>query len=352
MVPRSRRSTLIGLTVGIGGVVAITVVEMLTDVPAVIPALLLLVPVTACSVLAGWRWSTIVAVVATLGYALFSMEPFGSIEIDVAEDLFVLLTLLAVSFAVGALSNRRSAADQRLLDDRRALLLRGVSHDLRAPLTTIRAISTELLDASDRYGDDDRERMLEQVVDESARLDRIVGNLLSASRIQAGALAPTCEPESLGSIVEQCIRRLRRHGGADVVVDVPSTLPDVLVDAIQIDQVVSNLVENARRHAPAGTVVTVDADWPSARAGDQFVEVSIADEGEGFSPAARDRAFEPFSGDAEVDSSTGLGLAVCRAIVEAHTGTIWLREEGRRGARVSFTLPIAPDPGDGAVGRR
>lgn len=351
MIPRSRRATLTGLALGIGGVVLITVVEMLFDIPAVIPALLLLVPVTACSVLAGWRWSTIVAGVATIGYALFSMEPFGSIDIDVGEDLVVLVTLLAVSSAVSVLANRRLAGEQQILDDQRVVLLRGVSHDLRAPLTTIRAISTELLDASDQYDDDARDRLLEQVVDESARLDRIVGNLLSASRIQAGALVPTLEPESLASVVELGVRRLTRHGGSVIVVEMADDLPDVSIDAVQIDQVVSNLIENARRHAPDGGEVRVAAEWPSPASGVGFVEVTVTDQGEGFSPVARSRAFEAFSADGSVEASTGLGLAVCRAIVEAHDGTIWLREEGGRGARVSFTLPVADTAGDGDGGR-
>ena len=181
--------------------------------------------------------------------------------------------------------------DPGLLDDGRTALLRGVSHDLRSPLTTIRSISSDLLIVGDDYDDGTRHRLLGQVVDESDRLDRIVGNLLSVSRVQAGALNPELEPESVALLVQRCVRRLNRDGAHRVVVEIPADLPDVSADAVQVDQVLTNLVENALRHTPPGAAVVV-----SAMQIDDRVEIAVRDDGPGFSSDALDRLYRPFFG--------------------------------------------------------
>jgi K+-sensing histidine kinase KdpD len=349
-VPAVRHHTrLIGLGVGLVGVAVVVLLELAFEMPAAVPAMLLLVPVTTTSALSGWRLGVAVAVVAAISFAIFSVEPVGSPIVRIGADLLVLATFLLVAFAVSYLIDRRAWTDQRLLDDQRVALLRGVSHDLRSPLTTIQAISSDLLVASDHYDDATRERMLEQVVDESARLDRIVGNLLSAVRIQAGALVPATQPEPLASIVDFSVRRLQRgHTDLRITVDVAHDLPDVEVDPVQLDQVVTNLLENAIRHGAADEPVEITGRWPSPGAGVRFVEVTVIDRGAGFDAQARTRLFEPFNRSSVANDSTGLGLAVCKAVVEAHGGTIWLRDHGGPGAQLAFTVPVAAgcdDPG-------
>jgi len=344
---RTRRSRQLGITIGIVGVVLITLFSLAVDPPVSIPVLLMLIPVTACGLLSGWRWSVAVAVMAAASFAIFSLEPHGSPTVRVGADLLVLVTFLVVAVAVSYMSARRQRADQQLLDDRRLALLHGVSHDLRSPLTTIRAISSDLLVASDHYDDATRDQMLEQVVAESARLDRIVGNLLSAVRIQAGDLLPSTQPEPIGALIDFSIRRLSRGSGdLRVEVDVSHDLPDVAVDPVQIDQVISNLLENAQRHGASSQPVRIVGRWPSPTAGDEFVEISVADGGPGFAGSARGRIFEPFSSTGSGVGSAGLGLAVCKAIVEAHGGTIWLNEHGGPGAELRFTVPVASVGGD------
>ena len=344
MTDRRRRVTgSAGLTIGVVGVLAITVVEIAFTLPATVPALLLLVPVTACSALSGSRQSLYVALLAAASFAVFSVEPVGSPAVRIGADLLVLATFIVVAITVGQLTNRRRAVDAHLLDARRVALLQGVSHDLRSPLTTIRAISSDLLNADELYDDLTRGRMLERVVDESARLDRIVGNLLSATRIQAGALEPDIEAESLGAVVEISVRRLLRADRTrTILIDVPHDLPLVDIDPVQVDQVLTNLLENALRHGGSPEPIRVEGRWPSPAAGVDYVEVSVIDHGRGFSPAAHTRMFEPFNSSPVTSGSTGLGLVVCQAIVEAHGGTIWLRARGAGGAQVSFTLPVAP----------
>jgi K+-sensing histidine kinase KdpD len=349
MAHGGRDNRALGLVAGGVGIAVVALLELLFTLPAAVPALLLLIPVTASTTLGDRRVGTLVAVLAALSFAIFSVEPIGSPIVRVGADLAVMATFVVVAVAVSYLTTRRAERDEELLDAQRIALLSGVSHDLRSPLTTIRAVSSELLSAEDRYDVAARKRMLKQVVDESDRLDRIVGNLLSTIRIQTGAFEPSRRPEPLADIVDNAIRRLSQGDDTPRVdVDIPNELPEVSVDPVQLDQVLTNLIENAIRHGASTEPIRVLGRWPSPAWGEPFVEVTVADEGAGFSDDARARLFEPFNTTVSRSDSTGLGLAVCRAIVDAHGGTIWLREQAGTGAAISFTLPVAAGCSDPA----
>ncbi|MCU1501039.1 MAG: kdpD 1 [Ilumatobacteraceae bacterium] len=337
MPARRLPSSLVGASVGLGGVALVlaATIAVRDHIPTSVPAMLLLIPIVGSSVVADWRVAVPIAVVAAVAYALVFLPPFGSMRVTLSEDVFVLITFVVVASVVGTLKGpRRRRPDERLVEGR-ALLLRGVSHDLRSPLTTIRTISSELRDGADRFDPDTRDLLLGRVVDESDRLQRIVGNLLSVSRVDAGSLVPSLEPEPIGPILRRCTARLDRGGAHPLVVDVAADLPEVLADAVQIDQVVSNLVENALRHAPPGSAIAVRAQLVGDR-----VEVSVVDDGPGFSPAARATLFRPST--TNQPRSAGLGLTVCKAIVEAHGGTIAVRDGGScSGTTVAFTLRVS-----------
>ena len=207
-----------------------------------------------------------------------------------------------------------------------------MSHDLRTPLATIRAAATDLRDFA--HGADTRDELLDLVIDESERLDRIVGNLLSLSRIEAGAFLPERQPVDVGELVVACAERLRRVTGRvrlELVID--PTLPLVPLDYSQIDQVVANLVENAVRHSPPGSTVRVEAERTPGG-----VQIAVTDEGSGIDPGVRDRLFEPFS-SATGSGSSGIGLAISRSIVEAHGGTITAEDPPHGGARLVVEVP-------------
>jgi K+-sensing histidine kinase KdpD len=287
-----------------------------------ITALLLLVPIAACSVLGGWRRSVVVSFAAALTYALAFLPPIGHVRIGLTRDVFVLLTFEVVALVVGLGTGRRRSTDGG--DD----VLRAVSHDLRTPLSTIRAASTDLL-AGVHTDESTRSELLGLVVSESERLDRIVGNLLSHSRVRSGTLVPVRAPVALDVLLEASAARMRRLAAAPVVVDVEPDLPSVACDAVLIDQVLANLIENAARHAPAGAPITLHA-----RRRDDLVEVAVEDAGPGFSTEGRRQAFQP---SRSPDGAAGIGLAVCKAVVEAHGGTISIR--GGSPTTVAFTLP-------------
>jgi two-component system sensor histidine kinase KdpD len=329
-IPAWARAWLIGL----GGIAIITAVFtwLLPDVPSEVSALLLLVPITIASVLSSWRVGLPIAVLAAFTYAFVLLPPFGEIHIGYTEEAVILVTFAAVAVIVSVVVSRRSIADRaELIGRERMLLLRSVSHDLRNPLNAILAASTDLQSGAD-YDPVVRKRLLALIVDETRRLDRIVDNLLGLSRLQAGALVPAREPVAVSELVEHCRSRFALISDDGDTLDVVEPLPDIDVDVdpVQIDQVLTNLVENSVRHASAPVHVTVSV---AARAA--MVEWRVCDDGPGFSPAARASVFEPFR---STGGSSGLGLTLCKAIVEAHGGALTIDDQEATGASIRFTV--------------
>jgi two-component system sensor histidine kinase KdpD len=220
------------------------------------------------------------------------------------------------------------------VDAQRAALLRSVSHDLRTPLAAIKAVASDLRDEP-AYDAEMRDELLDLVIAETERLDRIVGNLLSMSRIEAGSLQPEKQAVALDELAAACALRLDRlFVRAPVELEFPDDLPYADADYSQLDQVMANLLENAARHAPSGSHIRVRG----RAAGDHRVEFSVEDEGAGIPAEERSRAFEPFQRGAN-STGSGVGLAICRAIVDANGGTIAIEDGATGGARVVVTLP-------------
>lgn len=317
--------------VGAIGVVTVGFATTRDWIPHTVPALVFLVPITWVALRVGRTAAVGIAVLAAFTYALAFLPPIGGIRIGLTEDVVTLVAFVLVALVMSVLGGRQRTRAAAALDEGGNLLLRTVSHDLRNPLSTIRSVSTDLLDR-DRSDDPDRKELLHLLVDESDRLDRIVGNLLSATRVSAGALSPSLRRTSVAGLVVEATQRLDGRTGASIATSVPDGLPDVLADATQIDQVLTNLIENAIRHASTEAGVSIAVDIT-----DTEVVISVSDDGPGLTPEARARLFEPFNAGPE-SSSTGLGLAVCRAIVDAHGGTIGLRDDAGGGTTARFTL--------------
>ncbi|MDN2579258.1 sensor histidine kinase KdpD [Aquibium sp. ELW1220] len=247
-----------------------------------------------------------------------------------------------------AIERTRLAADMeqsRLLaetESLRAALLSSVSHDLRTPLVSIIGAATALVDAGDALGREGQRAMAETIRDEGERLNRYVQNLLDMTRLGYGALKLAREPVDLREVVGRALRRLERDlAGHRVVRDLDAALPDLPGDAVLLEQVVANILDNAAKYAPPGTPVTV-----SARQAGGEVVLTIADEGPGIPEADRAHVFDMFfrvrAGDGQ-PGGTGLGLSIAKGIVDAHGGSI--RAEAAladgRGTRIVITLPLA-----------
>jgi len=358
----------VGTSVGLALVAlcALVLLPARSSVTVATPALSLIVPGIIAGLIGGRVAGLVTAVVAALALDVVFVEPYGRLTVHVVDDVVALVAFIAVALAVATLvavaNDRRRAAEQRAheilmlseererlrseqerlsseksaleqAEDARRALLRSVSHDLRTPLATIRAITSDLRDGAD-HDERTRNELLDLTGDEAERLDRLVANLLSMSRIEAGALQPVIQAAQLDELVTDRVHRLARAmRNVRVEVDVPADLPLVDADYTLADQVITNLLENAARHSPPHSSIRIDA-----RDTGEFVELSVSDQGAGIPPQDRDWVFEPFR-TGSGSRSSGVGLAICKAIVEAHGGHICVTDAPGGGARFTFTLP-------------
>jgi len=261
----------------------------------------------------------------------------------------------AVATQLGAMVERlrlRREANEaealRRTDELKSALLNAVSHDLRTPLASILASAGSLLQRDVDWSEVERDDFAHAIVEESERLNSIVGNLLDLSRIEGGSLRPDKSWHDLHALIATVVRRIGpRYPRHFFAIDVPETLPPLFIDWVEIDQPLSNLIENAAKYSPPETKV-----WIAARGDGNMVRVQVADRGPGLPAAALPNLFTPFyrvigpRGQAST-KGIGLGLAVARGLIEAHGGTIMVRNRDDGGALFTFTLPLVPR--DGAV---
>jgi two-component system sensor histidine kinase KdpD len=243
--------------------------------------------------------------------------------------------------------NLRIAVLQRT-DALRAALLSSVSHDLRTPLASIKAAASSLLQEDVQWDDEARRSFARTIEHEADRLNRLVSNLLDMSRIEDGALKPEKEWYMLPELIQDVLGRLRPLlQGRAVRTQVPADLPPIELDYMQIDQVLTNLIENAVRYTPKESPIDVSAQ----REGGKQVVISVADCGPGIPPADLERVFDKFYRVLDGKHNTGhptgsgLGLAVCKGLVEAHGGRIWA--EPRVGGGVVFSVALPPGTMEG-----
>jgi len=228
-------------------------------------------------------------------------------------------------------------------DRLRTALLNSVSHDLRTPLASVKAAASSLLDPEVQWSEAERRDFL-LIIDEAAdRLSRLVHNLLDMSRIEAGALDPNLREASLADIAGPVVLLARASSRQRIDVDIPDDLPPVHADPILLEQVLTNLLENARRYAP-GSPVTLSARHVP---GGGTVEVRVVDHGPGIPVPERDRVFDQFyrlKGGGRRPKGTGMGLAICRGILDALAGEVRVETTPGGGATFVVTLPVAKPP--------
>ena len=217
-------------------------------------------------------------------------------------------------------------------------LLNSISHDLRTPLVSITGALTSLDEQSDSLDDENRESLILTAREEAERLNRLVGNLLSMTRIESGAIKLHCEPgdiqDVIGTALEQLGKRVATH---EIKVNIPDDFPLVPMDFTLIVQVVVNLLENAVKYSPVGSLIEVFASLPDDKAC-----LEVADRGVGIPPEDLTRVFDKFYRvqRPESVSGTGLGLSISKGIVEAHHGNIAARVREGGGTIIRMELPL------------
>jgi two-component system, OmpR family, sensor histidine kinase KdpD len=221
-------------------------------------------------------------------------------------------------------------------------LLAGISHDLRTPLAAIVGAASSLAEDGGQLAPEARRELARAIYDEGQRMATLANNILDMARLDAGAVALNRDWYPLEEIVGGVLTRLKaRLEGRPVEITLPKDLPLVKLDAVLIEQVLVNLLENALKYTPAGTAIAI-----SARALKNEVEVTVADAGPGIQRGLEERLFDKFyrASPEGAQSGVGLGLTICRAIVEAHGGTIRAENRPSGGAAFRFTLPLDEEP--------
>ena len=233
----------------------------------------------------------------------------------------------------------------RELERMRAEFLGMVSHELRAPLTSIKGSAATVLRASRIFGPAEVGQFFRIIDEQADRMDSLIGDLLDAGRIETGTLSVAPEPSEIAALVDQARGTFVSGGGRHTVrIDLPPGLPRVMADRQRMVQVLNNLLANAARHSPESAPIRIVAEREGLH-----VAVSVADEGRGIAPDHLGQLFRKYTtaGDRE-GGGGGLGLAICKGLVEAHGGRIRAESGGvGLGARFTFTIPVAAESGAG-----
>lgn len=335
-------------------------------------ALLLVLAVTAIAIAWGSGPALLAALWSGMCLNYFFIPPVRTFTIDRPQDWVTFCVFFATALLVGHLSSRakrqaeaaeaRRVEIQRLYeqlqrafeeaseaeslrrsDKLKTALLDAVTHDLRTPLTSIKASVTTLIGSPHNTATLSSEAATEllQVIDEeSDRLNRFVEEMMELAQLEAGHLALQPAPTAAADIIAAAVNRAARQlAGHRVDTHITEPMPLLQVDAVSISGVVFELLENAAQQSPPDAPIAVRA----AKIASRQAEIAVEDEGPGVPPELRERVFDKFFRGAHQPDDRlgfGLGLAIARGLVEANGGHIWIESrQGGRGARVAFTVP-------------
>lgn len=333
----------------------------------------------------GARPAILSAVLGVLCFNFFFLPPLGTLTIASPDNWVALVAFLITAVVAGQLSayarrraeiaaagrreierlykelqdafERASHAEALRESERlKSALLDAVTHDLRTPLTSIKASVTTLLDELKplprdstplRLNDEGRREMLEVINEECDRLDRFIEGLVELARIEAGELRLGRRWGTIEEMIEAALARAKQLTAKHrIEVEIERDLPVVLVDARAVSEVIYLAVDNAAKYSASGSRIHI-----AARRGDaDTIQLSIEDEGPGIPIELRDRVFDKFfravresDTSRNLPSGMGMGLSIARGIVEAHGGRIWIESGANKGSRLLFTLPIGDE---------
>lgn len=256
------------------------------------------------------------------------------------ELLATFVAQIALALDRARLAEDAARAELRAeTEELRSSLLSSVSHDLRTPITTVLGTATTLLESGESIPPEVRAELVAAIRDEAARLARLVSNLLEMTRVEARGLEVDKEWVPLEELLGAVLNRFEpRLAGRDVRIDAPGEVV-AQIDPVLFEQVLVNLVENALRHTPPGTPIEIRASHEDGQ-----TTLEIADRGPGIPAGSETRIFEKFVRASAAGGGVGLGLAICKGIVQAHGGTIVATNRPGGGASFRVTLPLVGTP--------
>ena len=283
------------------------------------------------------------SVLNVVAFNFFFIPPRGTFHVDDPSFLLTFVMMLGVGLIVSRLTETVRAraqaqaelAIQAETERIRNALLASISHDLRTPLAVITGSASTLAERGERMSAEERQALAASIFHQAHDMSELVSKVLQMTRLESGTLTLERGWDSLGEIAGAVLRRLKdRLATHLMMVDLPDDLPLVRVDAALIEQVLGNLLENAARHTPPRTLIRLRAQVAGTR-----LVVSVEDFGPGLAEGDLERIFKKFH------KGAGLGLAICRAIVELHEGRIWAERLPGVGTAFRFTLALeAPPP--------
>lgn len=291
----------------------------------------------------GYAYGIAAALVSVLIVNNTFTFPFYEFNFSLPENLISAIILIVITLVTSTLTSRLKRAEKAKLDGEmeklRANLLRSVSHDFRTPLTAIYSSVSALLDPQQHFPQETEREMLESVRDSAQRLDRIVENLLSITRIDAGGVELVKTPTALDELIGSVLLVLHKQEPAQTVeLSLPESIVIIPMDAMLIQQVLLNLLENAIQHAKGMTRLSLSVQCRDGKA-----EFRVMDDGCGIAPALLPKLFTGIrpAEDRSADSrsrNAGIGLAVCSSIIHAHGGEIFAENRPEGGACFRFLL--------------
>lgn len=383
MIPRLFNARWASYLLAILGIALLTIVllPLRSQINSTTIGFAFLLLIVFIAILWGSKPALLASILGMLCFNFFFLPPFYRFTIADPQNWVALTAFFITALAVGQLSARakqraevaeaRGLKIERLYEELRdsferaseaealrrserlkTALLEAVTHDLRTPLTSIKASATLLLEdwedtSHETFNRQEQQTMLGVINEEVDRLDRFVESIVDLARIEAGDIQLQRNWGPVDEIIDAAVARaeplIQKHR---LNISVERDLPVVRVDARAVAEVIYTLIDNATKYAPAQTRITVRAE----RAPSEMVKVTVEDEGPGIPVQLHERVFEKFfrgNGKAKPSQSVegiGMGLSIAKGIVEAHGGRIWIQDGmAGKGARVSFTVPVGDD---------
>jgi two-component system, OmpR family, sensor histidine kinase KdpD len=290
------------------------------------------------------------SILCIMAFDVLFVPPQGAFTVDDLQYVFTFAIMLTVGLVISYLvaDLRRQAREQAALEiaaetERiRSALLASISHDLRTPLAVMSGASSTLVEAADKLSAEERQALARSIFEQSRDMAERVAKVLQMTRLETGAIQIDRDWTSVREIASSALARMsERLASHRLIVELPDDLPLVKVDAALVEQALGNLLENAAKHTPEGTVVRL---YAKQRTND--LVVSVVDYSGGPSEVDVERIFQKFAhGPIETTSGgVGLGLAICRAIVRLHGGDAWAEPVASGGMAFRFSLPIEQAP--------
>jgi len=378
---RSRWASYVLATLGIAAITGILILFR-QQINSTTVGFAFLLAILFVAILGGSKPALVASVLGMLCLNFFFLPPFHTFTIADPQNWVALTAFFITALAVGQLSARakRRAEEaeagrveiRRLYDDLqeaferaseaealkrserlKSALLDAVTHDIRTPLTSIKASATLLLEdrevmgQAEKLGPEEQVAMLRVINHGADRLDRFVEGIVDLARIESGDMKLYRNWGAIDDIIDAALAQAepltREH---QIRISVEDELPVVRVDARAVAEVIYTLIDNASKYSPAGSTIGIQAN----RVADDLVEIAVEDQGTGIPPNLRGRVFERFyravgnGTPGSPNTGIGMGLAIAKGIVEAHAGCIWIEDAvSGQGTRIVFTVPVGDE---------